>query len=209
LNFQTHYPLNRPLWKDEPLKALFRGSGLGFQLVNTSLAMSSIKIYARLLPLAASLFLTACGTTSGGYGAPRVVSGDKPLQCVPFVREQTGVNIYGDAHTWWTKAAGRYVRDNEPEEGAVLVLKGYRRNDRGHVAVVKHIVGDREIIIDHANWLNDGRIYLDQPVKDVSEDNDWSAVKVWYAPGEQYGARTYEVQGFIMTGRTYAEAPGS
>lgn len=171
--------------------------------------MSSIKIYARLLPIAASLLLTACGTTSGGYGTPRVVSGEKPLQCVPFVREETGVSLYGDAHTWWTKAAGKYERDDEPEEGSVLVLKGYKRDDRGHVAVVKHIVNDREIIVDHANWLNDGRIYLDQPVKDVSRDNDWSAVKVWYAPGKQYGARTYTVQGFIIPGRVYAEAPGS
>lgn len=171
--------------------------------------MSSIKIYARILPLAASLFLTACGTTSGGYGPPRVVSADKPLQCVPFVREKTGLDIYGDAHTWWTKAAGKYQRKHEPKKGAVIVLKGYRRDDRGHVAVVKHIVNGREIIVDHANWLNDGRIYLDQPVKDVSEDNDWSAVKVWYAPGKQYGARTYVVQGFIIPGRVYAEAPGS
>ena len=52
------------------------------------------------------------------------------------------------------------------------------------------VVSDREIVIDHANWLNDGKVYLDQPVLDVSEDNDWSAVpKVWYAARRgQYGA---------------------
>lgn len=120
------------------------------------------------------------------------------MQCVPFARAKSGVEIYGDAHTWWDKAAGRYERGFRPRVGAVLVLYGYKRVDRGHVAVVKRVISSREIVIDHANWLNDGRVYLDQPVKDVSPGNDWSAVKVWYAPGDQYGARTYTVQGFIL-----------
>lgn len=151
---------------------------------------------ASILALSA-LFLTACGST-GNLGAPRVVDTGNKLQCVPFARNESGVNIYGDAHTWWEKAAGRYRRGGRPREGAVLVLRGYKRSDRGHVAVVRHVENDREIIIDHANWLNDGKVYLNQPVMDVSRANDWSQVRVWYAPGQQYGARTYDVQGFIL-----------
>lgn len=128
------------------------------------------------------------------------------MQCVPFARAESGVDLYGDANTWWQKARGKYERDTKPEEGAVMVLKGYKRSDRGHVAVVKAVVDDREIVIDHANWLNDGKIYLDQPVRDVSEDNDWSEVRVWYAPGAQYGARIYDVEGFILPHPMLADA---
>ena len=50
---------------------------------------------------------------------------------------------------------------------------------RGHLAVVREVVSPREIRVDHANWLDDGAIYLNDPVADVSPDNDWSAVRVW------------------------------
>ncbi|MCC6919820.1 MAG: CHAP domain-containing protein [Alphaproteobacteria bacterium] len=153
----------------------------------------------------AGLSLAACGST-GDYGSPRVVSRDKGIQCVPFARAESGVDLYGDANTWWDKARGKYERETAPEEGAVMVLKGYKRSDRGHVAVVKAVVDDREIVIDHANWLNDGKIYLDQPVRDVSEGNDWSEVRVWYAPGAQYGARIYDVEGFILPHPLLADA---
>lgn len=162
---------------------------------------------ARLVCLTAPLLLAACSSTpdfDGGFADPRVV--DDQVECVPFARAQSGVEIYGDAHTWWAKADGLYDREDEPEEGAVMVLRGYKRSDRGHVAVVRRLVSDREIVIDHANWLNDGKVYLDQPVLDVSPGNDWSAVRVWYAPGGQYGARVYAVQGFIMAPDRFAGA---
>ncbi len=160
----------------------------------------------RFAILAAVLLLAACGSTGSrdGFADPRTVDSGKKLQCVPFARAESGIEIYGDAHTWWDKADDRYDREDEPEEGAVMVLRGYKRADRGHVAVVRRVVSDREIVIDHANWLNDGKVYLDQPVVDVSEDNDWSAVRVWYAPGRQYGARVYAVQGFIIPHLRYA-----
>ena len=141
------------------------------------------------------------GDVSGGGGTRSPY-----LQCVPYARQVSGIRIFGDAHTWWDQADGLYERESEPEEGAVMVLRGYKRSDRGHVAVVRRVVSDREIVIDHANWLNDGKVYLDQPVLDVSEDNDWSAVRVWYAPGGQYGARVYAVQGFILPQGRFAGA---
>jgi hypothetical protein len=129
--------------------------------------------------------------------SPRILRDGAPLQCVPYARTHSGVRIWGDAYTWWDKARGRFERSSEPESGAVMVMKSYNNAQRGHVAIVRRVVSDREIIVDHANWLNTGEVGLDNPVMDVSEDNDWSRVRVWYAPGNHYGGRVYEVQGFI------------
>lgn len=120
------------------------------------------------------------------------------LQCVPFVRRETGVEIYGDANTWWEQARGRYEREDDPEAGSVMVMRGYRTTARGHVAVVRAVISDRVIIVDHANWLNAGEITRDVPVRDVSEAGDWSEVQVWNIPTRQWGVRRYNVQGFIL-----------
>ena len=131
--------------------------------------------------------------------SPRVLRNQAPLQCVPYARQTSGVGIWGDAYTWWDKAAGRFGRSSAPEAGSVMVMKSYGNTQRGHVAVVRRVVNDREIVVDHANWLNGGEISLDNPVMDVSDDNDWSEVRVWYAPGGHYGGRVYQVQGFILS----------
>lgn len=120
------------------------------------------------------------------------------LQCVPFVRNETGVEIYGNANTWWQQARGRYEREDDPEAGAVMVMRGYRTAARGHVAVVRAVISDRVIIVDHANWLNAGEISRNVPVRDVSPNGDWSQVQVWHVPGAHWGGRTYNVQGFIL-----------
>ncbi|MCH8139013.1 MAG: CHAP domain-containing protein [Proteobacteria bacterium] len=127
----------------------------------------------------------------------RIVVPPTPLQCVPYARKVSRVSIRGDAWTWWQSAKGRYRRGGAPSVGSVLVLKRTRRLRLGHLAVVKAILNDREIVVDQANWLNRGRIHLNIPVRDVSAGNDWSAVRVWYAPGGNYGTRTYPVRGFI------------
>jgi hypothetical protein len=64
--------------------------------------------------------------------------------------------------------------------------------------VVTEIVNDREIVARHANWLNKGRIHIDTPIRDVSRNNDWSAVRVWYTPGRVFGKHDYPVSGFIL-----------
>ena len=79
-----------------------------------------------------------------------------------------------------------------------MVIRGHDDDERGHVAVVRRVLSDREIVVDHANWLNGGEIGLDNPVMDVSDDNDWSKVRVWYEPGSHYGGRVYDVRGFIL-----------
>lgn len=136
----------------------------------------------------------------------RVSNSRAHLQCVPFARRESGVEIYGDANTWWSQAQSQYETTAAPTEGAVLVLHGYANANRGHVAVVREVVSSRMIIVDHANWLNGGEITRDVPVRDVSEAGDWSKVQVWHVPGRHWGARTYDVQGFILNLVTQAAA---
>jgi len=148
----------------------------------------------------------APGTGIPGSDAPaalnfrtlaKIVPAARPLQCVPYARELSGIQIRGDAWTWWDSAKGRYARGQEPQVGAVLTMKKTRRLRLGHLAVVKRVVDSRTIIVDQANWLNRGRIHLNSAIRDVSPKNDWSAVRVWYTPGARYGSRTYPVVGFI------------
>jgi surface antigen len=134
----------------------------------------------------------------------RVTNNRARLQCVPFARRESGVEIYGNANTWWRQAQERYETTQTPDEGAVLVLEGYSTTRRGHVAVVREVVSPRLIIVDHANWLNHGEITRDVPIMDVSEAGDWSEVRVWHVPGRHWGGRTYNVQGFILNALTEA-----
>lgn len=137
---------------------------------------------------------------------PQILDPSSPLQCVPFAREASGIAIYGDAKNWWKLAAGKYPRTRTPQVGAVLVMKGYRTTRRGHVAVVKEILDDRTIVVDHANWGNDGRIYLNAPMRDESPKNDWSQVRVWYTPNNAWGKRIYRTRGFILPTTAVASA---
>ncbi|MEJ0043016.1 MAG: CHAP domain-containing protein [Rhizomicrobium sp.] len=128
------------------------------------------------------------------------------LQCVPYARAHSAVNIHGDAYTWWDKAAGVYARGAAPLLGAVMVMVNYAGHHHAHVAVVARLITPREIRIDHANWLNDGAVYTNDPVVDVSEANDWSKVKVWNIRTGSWGIRTYNVKGFIGPGPAGADA---
>ncbi len=129
------------------------------------------------------------------YGKPRVIKARPPLQCVVYAREQSGINIHGNANLWWAKAAGHYRRGSTPRVGAVMVVTGPNRH--GHVAVVRKVINSRIVIVDHSNWLGQGNINKDTPVLDVSPRNDWSEVKFWYIPGTHWGARVNTVAGFV------------
>lgn len=142
--------------------------------------------------------------------------GSKPLQCAPYARAHSAVKIFGDAYTWWDQAGGKYPRNAAPGLGAVMVLNNYAGPTRGHLAVVRQLVSTREIRVDHANWLNDGSVYVNDPVEDVSQANDWSLVRVFNLKTGAWGVRLYPVQGFIGGGGgggedkpdLVAEAPG-
>lgn len=133
---------------------------------------------------------------------PRLNASGPRLQCVPFARQEAGVEIFGDAATWWGQAAAAgYDRSAAPDEGAVIVMRGYNNPNRGHVAVVREVASERLILVDHANWLNGGEITRNVPVRDVSANGDWSRVQVWHVPGAHWGGRVYGVRGFISADR--------
>jgi len=111
---------------------------------------------------------------------PTIIKPGRHIYCVEFARLVSGIAIFGDARTWWDKArSSYYAQASDPTPGAVMVFAGRKNMTKGHVAVVKRIVSDREVLVDHANWGRDGKIYLNAPVVDVSPNNDWSRVKVW------------------------------
>jgi len=121
--------------------------------------------------------------------------------CVPFARMVSGIEIYGNAHTWWDQAAGKYARGAEPRVGSVMVMKAHGSMRVGHVAMVSQIVDARTIRITHANWsiINGRRGQVEENVLavDTSANNDWSRVRVWYAPMHGIGLTSYPVSGFV------------
>ncbi len=169
--------------------------------------MSTIWKFAAMALLAAGL--TGCAGAPMEYGQMPAERGrsmvdagpSTPLQCVPYAREHSKIKIFGDAYTWWNKADGKYPRGRAPTPGSVMVLHNYAGEGHGHVAVVRALVSPREIRIDHANWLNDGSIYVNDPVMDVSYAGDWSAVRVFNIKTGGWGGKVYPVQGFIGSSR--------
>lgn len=125
----------------------------------------------------------------------------KRLQCVPYARQVSGIEIRGNAHTWWSQADGLYERGDAPEVGSVMSFKSIRSMPLGHVAMVSKIVSDREVLLDHANWSRRGGIERNVLAIDVSDKGDWSKVRVWYGPIGGLGTTVYPVNGFIYSGK--------
>ena len=121
-------------------------------------------------------------------------------QCVTFARSVSGIDIRGNANTWWGQAAGRYARGHAPKVGAVLAFEATRRMRVGHVAMVSDVVSDREVLLTHANWSRRGGVETNARAIDVSAAGDWSEVRVQY--GRAMGTSTYPTKGFIYSGRT-------
>ncbi|WP_411907692.1 CHAP domain-containing protein, partial [Salmonella enterica] len=116
-------------------------------------------------------------------------------QCAPYAREISGIDIHGNANTWWSQAAGRYERGHAPKVGAVLAFQSTRRMRVGHVAMVSRVVSDREVLLTHANWSRPGAIERNVRAIDVSAAGDWSEVKVWYGPTGGLGTSSYPTNG--------------
>jgi surface antigen len=127
------------------------------------------------------------------------------LQCVPYARAVSGIRIYGDAHTWWDQAEGRYARGYKPKVGAVMAFRPSGNSRLGHVAAVSKVIDSRTVLIRHANWspINGRRGQIEDDVRavDVSPDNDWSAVRVWYGPSQALGATHWPLAGFIYSAK--------
>jgi hypothetical protein len=123
-------------------------------------------------------------------------------ECVPFARALSGVAIVGDARTWWAQAHSRFTRTSRPVPGAVMVFRADADTMKlGHVAVVTAMLDARTVLVAHSNWdggIGKGRISLDQPVRDVSARNDWSAVRVWHEGTRTLGPNAWALEGFIL-----------
>lgn len=122
-------------------------------------------------------------------------------QCVPYARNLSGIQIYGNAHEWWHKSARQgYPRGSRPWRGAVLVLAKNRRLRYGHIAVVNQVFDSRTITVSHANWGKDylgrGLIYENMRVIDVSKLNDWTRVRFQSGTSNAFGS-VYPAKGFI------------
>ena len=146
--------------------------------------------------IAAGLLLSACASGGPTGGGGTYAGGDVELECAPFARALTGMQLSGAAYSWWDGAAGRYDRSSHPADGSVLVLRQESRLPSGHVAVVSRVLSDREVMVTQANWVHH-RVTEDQPVVDVSEANDWTEVRVWWPPSGQMGSHDYPAYGFI------------
>ncbi len=122
-------------------------------------------------------------------------------ECVPVARSLSGIQIRGDAYTWWDQAEGHYRRGDAPKSGAVLAFKPHGAMRLGHVAAVSKVIDSRTILVTHSNWspINGvrGQIERDVKVVDVSDAGDWSKVRVWFAPSQALGTGIWPVHGFI------------
>ena len=129
-------------------------------------------------------------------------------QCAPFARVFSGIKLFGAAASWWNQAVGKYTQGSTPQPGSVLVFKALNTMRSGHVATVTKIISDRMIKVTHANWSiingHRGQIERDVTVVDASEAGDWSKVKVWYAPIQKVGIKSFPVYGFIYGGKAAA-----
>jgi surface antigen len=129
-----------------------------------------------------------------GQAGPTPVR-DVGMSCVPYARNATGIALIGDAWQWWDLAAGAYARGRVPEPGCVLVFRPNERMPLGHVAAIAAVVNNREIEIDHANWAVGG-VARGVAVIDVSENDDWTAVRVSVGSATSFGS-VYPTYGFI------------
>ena len=154
----------------------------------------------------AMLALTACASPpaapDGGRRPLAPVLGptegeSAAVECAPFARALSGIELHGNAADWWWKADGRYERSGAPAVGSVLVLRRSARLTHGHVGVVSAILSQREIRVTQANWVRH-RVFADMPVIDVSAANDWTLVRVWWPPAGQMGSTHYPAYGFIL-----------
>lgn len=135
------------------------------------------------------------------------------LQCVPYARAVSGIQIFGDAYTWWEQAAGRFQRGNRPKVGAVMAFRPHRKMRLGHVAAVSKVIDKRTVLLRHANWspINGRRGQIEDDVRavDVSPKNDWSQVRVWYDPLGGLGKTAWPVEGFIYAKKVKPLAPAA
>ena len=82
-----------------------------------------------------------------------------------------------------------------------MSFKAFGGSRLGNVAAVSRIIDSRTVLIRHANWspINGRRGQIEDDVRaiDVSPANDWSEVRVWFAPIHALGTTHWPLNGFI------------
>jgi surface antigen len=169
------------------------------------LAAALAAIISVATPAVADTAIEMNGVSGGGS-----ISLPPYLQCVPYARRVSGIQIFGDAHTWWGQAEGRYAKGRMPRVGAVMAFRPHGNMRLGHVAAVSRIIDSRTLLIRHSNWslINGRRGQIEDNVRaiDVSPENDWSEVRVWFDPIKDLGGTHWPVQGFIYNDGLLGEA---
>ena len=70
---------------------------------------------------------------------------------------------------------------------------------------MSRIVDSRTVLLRHSNWspINGRRGQIEDDVRavDVSDNNDWSEVRVWFDPIQSLGGTAWPVTGFIYNER--------
>ena len=71
--------------------------------------------------------------------APAVAHARGVLQCVTYARAISGIELRGNAYSWWGQADGRYDRGQTPRVGAVMAMPSFAGMRNGHVAMVSKV----------------------------------------------------------------------
>jgi hypothetical protein len=86
-----------------------------------------------------------------------------------------------------------------------MAFQPYGNMTLGHVAAISRVIDSRTVLLRHANWspIDGRRGHIENDVRavDVSPENDWSQVRVWYAPIQNLGTTAWPVAGFIYPSR--------
>ncbi|EIZ78568.1 Surface antigen [Novosphingobium sp. Rr 2-17] len=166
-------------------------------LASSAIALPAMASTTPVTGVASASMIANDGAAGGGI-VPRTPG---HLECVPYARLTSGIQIYGDAHTWWSQARGRYATGSRPIPGAVMAIRPFNNSRLGHVATVSRVVDSRTVLLSHANWSVPGEIERNVAALDVSPGNDWSEVRIWYGPSRGLGTTHWPVSGFIYNAK--------
>ncbi len=188
-----------------------KGGGNRFPTHCRVMARTPASCSPRLMTVSAVAIATPTAAAASGPETRPASGKELPpyLQCVPYAREMSGIadlrrRAYvvgpgGRAVPARPHAAGRrsdgVSAASQDEAGPCG-----RRRPESSIA--------RTVLLNHSNWspINGRRGQIERNVKaiDVSPDNDWSSVRVWYHPLQAFGKTRWPVHGFIHSGKPRA-----
>jgi|GEM_PF-5153335 len=80
-------------------------------------------------------------------------------ECVAYVRDETDIEIYGNAYTWYQTAIDDgYWVGSTPEVSAIIVFASQDGMSNGHVGIVKEKLDATHLRLRDSNWGLDGLV---------------------------------------------------